>query len=327
MTDRPIDKRPLDKRPLGRSGMTVAPLCFGGNVFGWTADEATSFSLLDAFVAAGFDFIDTANVYSRWVPGHQGGESETVIGKWLRRSGARDKVVIATKVGMDMGPAGKGLSAAHIKAACDQSLKRLQTDRIDLYYAHTDDRSVPLEETLGAFADLVAAGKVRAIGASNYEASRLREALKTSRRLGLPRYEVLQPEYNLYARRGFEAELQALCREEGVGVAPYYALASGFLTGKYRSEADFGKSPRGGRMAAYLDERGRAILAALDEVAQATGATPARVAIAWLMAQPGLTAPIASATSLAQLDELVAAARLSLDADAMARLDAASAWH
>jgi aryl-alcohol dehydrogenase-like predicted oxidoreductase len=181
MTDRPIDKRPLDKRPLGRSGMTVAPLCFGGNVFGWTADEATSFSLLDAFVAAGFDFIDTANVYSRWVPGHQGGESETVIGKWLRRSGARDKVVIATKVGMDMGPAGKGLSAAHIKAACDQSLKRLQTDRIDLYYAHTDDRSVPLEETLGAFADLVAAGKVRAIGASNYEASRLREALKTSR--------------------------------------------------------------------------------------------------------------------------------------------------
>src|SRR5690606_24744356 len=220
----------MDKRPLGRSGMAVAPLCFGGNVFGWTADEPTSFSLLDAFTGAGFDFIDTANVYSRWVPGHQGGESETVIGKWLRRSGARDKVVIATKVGMDMGPAGKGLSAAHIKAACDQSLKRLQTDRIDLYYAHTDDRSVPLEETLGAFADLVAAGKVRAIGASNYEASRLREALKTSRRLGLPRYEVLQPEYNLYARRGFEAELQALCREEGVGVAPYYALASGFIT-------------------------------------------------------------------------------------------------
>src|SRR5690606_28467025 len=296
-------------------------------VFGWTADEPTSFSLLDAFTGAGFDFIDTADVYSRWVPGHEGGESETVLGKWLRRSGARDKVVIATKVGMDMGPAGKGLGAAHVKASCDRSLARLQTDRIDLYYAHKDDPDIPLEETLQAFADLVAAGKVRAIGASNYEAPRLREALETSRRLGLPRYEVLQPEYNLYARHGYEAELEGLCRSEGLGVAPYYALASGFLTGKYRSEADFGKSPRGGRMAAYLDDRGRAILAALDEVAEATGATPARVAIAWLMARPGLTAPIASATSLAQLDELVAAARLSLDADAMARLDAASAWH
>ncbi len=316
----------MDKRPLGRSGMAVAPLCFGGNVFGWTADEPTSFSLLDAFTGAGFDFIDTADVYSRWVPGHEGGESETVLGKWLRRSGARDKVVIATKVGMDMGPAGKGLRAAHIKASCDRSLSRLQTDRIDLYYAHKDDPDTPLEETLQAFADLVAAGKVRAIGASNYESARLREALETSRRLGLPRYEVLQPEYNLHARRGYEAELEGLCRAEGLGVAPYYALASGFLTGKYRSEADFGKSPRGGRMAAYLDDRGRAILAALDEVAEATGATPARVAIAWLMARPGLTAPIASATSLGQLDELMAAARLRLDAGAIARLDAASAW-
>ena len=306
--------------------MAVAPLCFGGNVFGWTADEPTSFSLLDAFTDAGFGFIDSAYVYSRWVPGHEGGESETVIGNWLRSRGRRDRVVIATKVGMDLGPSGKGLSAAHIKSACDRSLSRLQTDRIDLYYAHKDDRDTPLEETLRAFGDLVAAGKVRAIGASNYEAARLREALDTSSRLGLPRYEVLQPEYNLYARRGYEAGLEALCREEGLGVAPYYSLASGFLTGKYRSEADFGKSPRGARMASYLDDRGRAILAALDEVAEATGATPARVAIAWLMARPGLTAPIASATSLAQLAELMAAARLRLDATAVARLDAASAW-
>jgi aryl-alcohol dehydrogenase-like predicted oxidoreductase len=315
-----------DKRRIGRSSLQVAPLCFGGNVFGWTADEAMSFSLLDAYTGAGFDFIDTADVYSKWVPGHVGGESETVIGNWLRRSGARDKVVIATKVGMDMGPAGKGLRAAHIKASCDRSLARLGTDRIDLYYSHTDDRDTPFEETLGAYADLIAAGKVRAIGASYHDAARLREALDASRRLGLPRYEMLQPEYNLYARRGYESALESLCLEESLGVAPYYSLASGFLTGKYRSEADFGKSPRGGRMAAYLDDRGLAILAALDEVAQATGSTPARVAVAWLMGRPGLVAPIASATSVGQLDELMAAARLRLDDAATARLDAASAW-
>jgi aryl-alcohol dehydrogenase-like predicted oxidoreductase len=315
----------MDKRQLGGSELAVAPLCFGGNVFGWTADEKTSFELLDAFVDGGFDFIDTANVYSRWVDGHQGGESEAIIGKWLKSRGSRDRVVIATKVGMDMGPAGKGLSATHIRSAVEQSLKRLQTDHIDLYYSHQDDPQTPLEETLQAHADLVSQGKVRVIGASNYSAARLREALDASRRLNLPRYEVLQPEYNLYARSGYEAELEPLCGEAGLGVAPYYSLASGFLTGKYRSEADFGKSPRGARMAAYLNERGRSILSALDEAADEHHATPAQVAIAWLVARPGLTAPIASATSLGQLQELMAAARLELDPDTIALLDAASA--
>jgi len=315
----------MDKRQLGGSQLAVAPLCFGGNVFGWTADEKTSFALLDAFVDAGFDFVDTADVYSRWVSGHEGGESEAIIGKWLKSRGRRDKVVIATKVGMDMGPGGKGLKAAHIRKSVEQSLKRLQTDHIDLYYSHADDAETPLEETLQAHADLVSEGKVRVIGASNYSAARLREALDTSSRLSLPRYEVLQPEYNLYARSGYEAELEPLCREAGLGVAPYYSLASGFLTGKYRSEADFGKSPRGSRMSAYLNERGRSILSALDEAADEHHATPAQVAIAWLIARPGLTAPIASATSLEQLQELMAAARLELDADSIALLDAASA--
>jgi aryl-alcohol dehydrogenase-like predicted oxidoreductase len=294
-------------------------------VFGWTADEATSFELLDAFVDGGFNFIDTADVYSRWVPGHEGGESETIIGNWMKSRNARERVVVATKVGMDMGAAGKGLSAAHIRTSVERSLKRLQTDHIDLYYSHQDDVATPLEETLQAHADLVRAGKVRAIGASNYSAARLREALEVSERLGLPRYEALQPEYNLYARSGYEAELETVCREAGIGVAPYYALASGFLTGKYRSEADFGKSARGGRMAAYLNDRGRRILAALDEVAGTLQATPAQVALAWLIARPGLTAPIASATSVGQLGELMAAARLELDSDAIARLDAAGA--
>jgi len=315
----------MDKRLLGRSGIEVAPLCFGGNVFGWTADEATSFALLDAFVGAGFNFVDTADVYSRWVPGHEGGESEAIIGNWIKSRGMRERVVIATKVGMDMGPAGKGLRATHIRDSVERSLKRLRTDHIDLYYSHQDDPATPLEETLQAHAELVKAGKVRAIGASNYSAARLREALDTSERLSLPRYEVLQPEYNLYARSGYEAELEPLCREAGLGVASYYSLASGFLTGKYRTEADFGKSPRGGRMSAYLNQRGRAILVALDEIAGALGATPAQVALAWLMARPGLTAPIASATSVEQLGDLMAAARLALDAEAVARLDAASA--
>ncbi len=315
----------MDKRQLGGSELTVAPLCFGGNVFGWTADEKTSFALLDAFVDAGFDFIDTADTYSRWVPGHEGGESETIIGKWLKSRGSRDKVVIATKVGMDMGSAGKGLKAAHIRKSVEQSLKRLQTDRIDLYYSHKDDPDTPLEETLQAHADLVSQGKVRALGASNYSAERLREALDISKRLNLPRYEVLQPEYNLYARSGFEAALESLCREAGLGVAPYYSLASGFLTGKYRSEDDFGKSPRGARMSAYLNERGRSILSALDEAAEEHHATPAQVAIAWLIARPSITAPIASATSVEQLQDLIGAARLELDADTVALLDAASA--
>jgi aryl-alcohol dehydrogenase-like predicted oxidoreductase len=314
----------MDKRRLGRSELAVAPLCFGGNVFGWTVDEATSFALLDAFVGEGFDFIDTANSYSRWVPGHEGGESEAIIGKWLKSRGMRDRVVLATKVGMDMGPAGKGLSASHIVSAVEQSLRRLQTDRIDLYYSHKDDPETPLEETLQAHAELVKAGKVRVLGASNYSASRLQEALQTSERLGLPRYEVLQPEYNLYARRGYEAELEPLCREAGLGVACYYSLASGFLTGKYRSADDFGKSQRGARMGSYLDDRGRAILAALDEVAGSLRATPAQVAIAWLIARPGLTAPIASATSVQQLSELTAATRLVLDDTAIALLDSAS---
>ena len=315
----------MDKRKLGASDLEVAPLCFGGNVFGWTADEKTSFALLDAFVDAGFNFVDTADTYSRWVAGHEGGESETIIGKWIKSRGSRDKVVIATKVGMDMGPGGKGLKAAHIRKSVEQSLQRLQTDHIDLYYSHKDDPETPLEETLQAHADLVSQGKVRALGASNYSAQRLREALDTSKRLNLPRYEVLQPEYNLYARNGFEAELEPLCREAGLGIAPYYSLASGFLTGKYRSEADFGKSPRGGRMSAYLNERGRSILSALDEAADEHHATPAQVAIAWLIARPGMTAPIASATSVGQLQELMGAARLELDPDTIALLDAASA--
>ena len=315
----------MDKRRLGRSDLAVAPLCFGGNVFGWTADEETSLELLDAFVDGGFNFIDTADVYSRWVEGHEGGESETIIGKWLHSRGGRDRIVLATKVGLDMGGGGKGLKASHIRASVERSLKRLRTDHIDLYYSHKDDPETPLEETLQAHAELVKAGKVRTFGASNYSAARLREALAVSEQFGLTRYEVLQPEYNLYARGGYEAELEPLCRESGLGVASYYSLASGFLTGKYRSPADFGKSARGGRMSAYLNDRGHGILAALDEAAEAHRATPGQVALAWLMARPGLTAPIASATSVDQLGELMAAARLVLDAGTIARLDAASA--
>jgi aryl-alcohol dehydrogenase-like predicted oxidoreductase len=316
----------MEKRRLGRSDLMVSPLCFGGNVFGWTADEARSFALLDAFVEAGFNFIDTADVYSRWAPGNEGGESETIIGKWLKRSGNRDKVVIATKVGMEMGPGRKGLSPAYIRASVEDSLRRLQTDRIDLYQSHQDDPDTPLEETLGTYAALIKEGKVRAIGASNYSAARLKEALSVSAKAGLPRYESLQPEYNLYSRAGYEAELEPLCRENEVGVICFYSLASGFLTGKYRSEQDLGKSVRGSRsVAKYLDERGFRILAALDEVAARHRAAPAQVALAWLIARPGLTAPIASATNLDQLAELVAATRLHLDAESIGRLDRASA--
>ena len=316
----------MEFRALGRSGLQVSPLCFGGNVFGWTADERTSFSLLDAWVDAGFNFIDTADVYSRWASGHAGGESETVIGKWLKASGRRDRVVIATKVGLDMGEGRVGLKPARIREAVEASLRRLQVERIDLYQAHKDDPDTPLEETLQAFGRLVEEGKVRAIGASNYGAARLREALRASERLGLPRYESLQPLYNLYDRAEFEAELAPLCREEGLAVINFYALAAGFLTGKYRSPEDAAKSPRGkGTVGKYLNARGLRIVAALDTVAQRRGCRPGQVAIAWLLAQPAVTAPIASATSLEQLQELVAAARLKLGADDLALLDAASA--
>ena len=315
----------MQTRALGRSGLRTPPLAFGGNVFGWTVDEKTSFALLDAFVDAGFDFIDTADMYSRWAAGNQGGESETIIGNWLKRSGKRDKVVIATKAGMEMGPDRKGLSAAYLRRAVDDSLRRLQIDCIDLYQAHRDDPETPLEETLCAYAEMIRAGKVRVIGASNYGAARLAEALAVSGRTGLPRYESLQPEYNLYSRAGYEAELEPLCRANGVGVIGYYSLASGFLSGKYRSAADAGKSARGGGVAAkYLNERGFRILAALDAVAARTGATAAQVALAWLIARPGVTAPIVSATSLGQLDELIGATRLGLDAGAIAELDRAS---
>lgn len=316
----------MEYRPLGRSALQVSPLCFGGNVFGWTADERTSFSLLDAWVDAGFNFVDTADVYSRWAPGHTGGESEAVIGRWLKQGGRRDKVVIATKVGMDMGEGRIGLKPERIREAVEASLRRLQVDCIDLYQAHKDDEATPLEATLEAFAKLVEQGKVRAIGASNYSAARLAQALEVSARAGLPRYESLQPLYNLSDRAEFESDLQALCRREQVGVINYYALAAGFLTGKYRSAEDAAKSPRGGGVVKkYLDARGLRILAALDEAAQLTGATPGQVAIAWVMAQPGVTSPIASATTLPQLQELVQAAQLRLAPEVLQRLDAASA--
>jgi len=315
----------MDKRRLGNSGLAIAPLIFGGNVFGWTADEATSFKLLDAFLAAGFDCIDTADVYSKWVPGHRGGESEAIVGNWLKARGNRDKVVIATKVGMEMPGIGQGLRRGYIMARVEESLKRLQTDYIDLYQSHCDDKEAPLEETLGAYQRLIEQGKVRAVGASNYEAPRLEAALKTSAEHKLPRYDTLQPLYNLSDRAGFESALQGLCVKANVGVIPYYALAAGFLTGKYRSEADFAKSPRGGRMPGYLNQRGRRILAALDTVAARYQATPAQVALAWLRDRPAIAAPIASATSLSQLDELVRGIRLTLDAAAVAQLDTASA--
>ncbi|MFZ1101295.1 MAG: aldo/keto reductase [Hyphomicrobiaceae bacterium] len=313
----------MQKRKLGKSGLEIAPLMLGGNVLGWTADEATSFKLLDRFVDAGLNAIDTADTYSTWVPGHKGGESETVIGNWLKARGGRDKVVIATKVGWDQ-PKG-GLARDRIIARCEASLRRLQTDCIDLYQSHRDDPATPLEETLAAHETLLKQGKARAIGASNYTAPRLAEALRVSAEKGLPRYESLQPHYNLYERRGFEEALEPLVLEEEIGVIPYYSLASGFLTGKYRSAADFGKSPRGGGAKAMLNARGRRILAALDEVAAGTRSAPASVALAWLMARPGITAPIASATSLPQLEELIAATRLRLDADAVQLLDEASA--
>jgi aryl-alcohol dehydrogenase-like predicted oxidoreductase len=314
----------MKTRKLGRSDVDISPLAFGGNVFGWTMDEPTSMRLLDRFVAEGFNFIDTADMYSRWVPGHRGGESETIIGKWLKKSGKRDSVVIATKVGMEMGPDKKGLAPNYIERAVEDSLQRLQTDYIDLYQSHTDDTQTPLADTLGTYQRLIKAGKVRVIGASNYSAERLQEALTLSTKHGLPRYESIQPLYNLYDRADFEQKLQSVSINNAVSVIPYFSLASGFLTGKYRSEKDFGKSPRGQGMKKYMNDRGFRILDALDGVAQDTAETPARVALAWLMAQPGITAPIVSATNLPQLEELFAATRLTLDSAARAQLDAAS---
>lgn len=315
----------MRKRKLGNSAIEVYPLCFGGNVFGWTADEARSFQLLDAFVDRGFNFIDTADVYSKWAPGNQGGESETIIGKWLKRSGKRDKVIIATKVGMEMGPDRKGLSKQYIFKEVEQSLKRLQTEYIDLYQSHVDDTSTPFEETLGAYAELIKQGKVRAIGASNYNAARLAEALDVSRRTGLPRYESLQPLYNLYERAQYEAELEPVCEQNGLGVIPYFALASGFLTGKYRSEKDLSNRPRAQFAKKYFTDRGLRILDALDRVARTLNSTPAQVSLAWLIARPSITAPIASATNLEQLQELAEATELTLDPASLKELNEASA--
>jgi len=315
----------MDKRRLGQSELHIAPLMLGGNVFGWNVDESTSFALLDAFVDAGFNAIDTADSYSRWVPGHTGGESETVIGKWLKQSGKRDKVVIASKFGEDMGE-GRSLKKDYVTRACEASLKRLQTDRIDLYQTHFDDEVTPVEETMQAYAQLIAQGKVRVAGASNLSPARLEVSLAASRRLGIPRYESLQPLYNLSDRKEFEFEYESICRRENIGVINYYSLAAGFLTGKYRTPDEGLKHPgRGGRLKRYLDTRGLRILKALDEVAARHDATPAQVSIAWLLAKPAITAPIASATNLRQLNEIMMAPRVTLSKDDIAALDAASA--
>ncbi len=315
----------MQTRELGRSGISIPTLMVGANVFGWTVDEATSFRLLDALLDAGLNAIDTADMYSTWVPGHQGGESETIIGNWMHARGCRDRVVVATKVGMKMESGDQGLSPAWIAKEAEASLKRLRTDHIDLYQAHLDDEATPLEDTLAAFGKLIEQGKARAIGASNYTAPRLVEALETSKRLGLPRYESLQPHYNLIERALFELELEPVTTREHLGVIPYYSLASGFLTGKYRSQADLSKSQRGGSVGKYLDPRGLGLLGALDTVAARLSATPAQVAIAWLIARPSITAPIASATSVEQVHDLVGGVNLSLDDEAIATLDAASA--
>ena len=309
----------MQKRKLGTSGLSIAPLVLGGNVFGWTADKAASFAVLDAFVGAGFNAVDTADVYSRWAPGHQGGESETVLGDWMKERGNRDKVVLITKVGSEM-PAGKGLKAAYIRQACEASLKRLKTDHIDLYFSHFPDKDTPIEETLEAHQRLIDQGKVRSVGGSNYDAAGLKAALDAAGG-SRARYTVLQPHYNLLVRDQYEGALEDLCVKEKLGVIPYFALASGFLTGKYRSETDLGKSARGGGMKKNFNERGLGILAALDKVSKAHGATQAQVALAWLMARPSVTAPIASATRVEQLKELAPAAELKLTADDMKALD------
>jgi aryl-alcohol dehydrogenase-like predicted oxidoreductase len=313
----------METRKLG--SLEIAPLVFGGNVFGWTVDEKGSFALLDAFLDAGFNCVDTADVYSKWKPGNTGGESETIIGKWFKSRGNRSKVILATKCGMEMAPDKKGLAKAYIVRAVEDSLKRLQTDYIDLYQSHRDDPDTPLEETMEAHAALVKAGKVRVVGASNYSAARLKASLAASAKAGIPRYETLQPHYNLCDRSEFEGKLQDLCVAEKIDVIPYYSLASGFLTGKYRSEADLAQKARAGGVKKYVNARGFGILKALDGVAAKHGATPAQVALAWLLAQPAIAAPIASATTTAQLAEILKSTTLKLGADDLATLKAASA--
>lgn len=317
---------PMQPRALGRSSLRTLPLALGGNVFGWTADEAASFAVLDRFVDAGFSLIDTADVYSKWAPGNSGGESETIIGRWAKSRGKRDRILIATKVGGEIAPGRKGLSVRHIKTAVEDSLRRLQTEYIDLYQAHYEDSEIELEETLRAFGDLIEAGKVRAIGVSNHDVGKLKAALEISGKHNLPRYETLQPLYNLYDRAEFERVYAPVCRAENIGVINYYSLASGFLTGKYRTEADVSASKRQRSNRKYMTERGFRILDALDAVAARTGASPAQIAIAWLIAQPDVTAPVASATSVRQLDELIAAVRLSLDRESLEILNRASAY-
>jgi aryl-alcohol dehydrogenase-like predicted oxidoreductase len=314
----------MEKRQLGQSSLQVPPITFGCNVFGWTADEKTSFALLDAWLDAGFNFLDTADVYARWVPGNSGGESETIIGKWLKARGNRDKVILATKLGIEMAPGKKGLSRAYMQQAVEASLRRLQTDYIDLYQSHRDDPDTPIEETLSAYGDLIKAGKVREIGASNFSADRLAASLKVSSEKDLPRYQSLQPHYSLVERAEFEGPLEDLCLKEKVGVIGYYSLASGFLTGKYRSKADAAGRARGSRVEKYLDDYGLGVIEALDDVARRYEAKPGQIALAWLIARPSVTAPIASATSLEQLAELVEAAEIELDADSIATIDAAS---
>ena len=315
----------MQKRRLGRTGLSIAPLVFGGNVFGWTAGKKTSFDLLDRFADAGFNAIDTADAYSRWVPGNEGGESEVIIGEWVKSRKARDKVVIITKVGSDMGQGKKDLSAAYIAKAVEASLKRLQVDAIDLYLSHWPDPDTPYAETLGAYDKLLKAGKIKSIGASNFDAEQLRGALDVSNAKGLPRYDVLQPEYNLYDRKSYDGKLRDLCMAEDIGVITYFSLARGFLSGKYRSEADLGKSARGGGVKDYLNPRGYGILAALDAVSARHKAKQAEVALAWIIQREGVTAPIASATSLEQLESLIKAASLELDKNDIAELDKASA--
>lgn len=315
----------MKQRLLGQTGLSVPAIMLGGNVFGWTLDEANSFRILDAAFDAGLNFIDTADIYSTWVPGHKGGESEAIIGKWFARTGKRNRVTIATKVGMDMGGGKTGLAAKYMEQEVEDSLRRLQTDRIDLYQSHQDDPGVPLEETLGAFDVMIKKGKVRFIGASNYSGARLREAMQTSKRTGLAGYQTLQPHYNMIEREPYESDLAPVALQYGLGVIPYFSLASGFLTGKYRRESDLEGKPRGGGVKKYLNDHGRRVLAALDAVAKEYGSTPARAALAWLMTRPGIVAPISSATSTDHVNDLVEATKLELAQDALDLLTAASA--
>jgi aryl-alcohol dehydrogenase-like predicted oxidoreductase len=315
----------MEKRRLGPAGPEVPVICLGGNVYGWTLPEADAFRQLDAAIDAGLNFVDTADVYSQWVSGHKGGESETIIGKWFAKSGKRKDVILATKVGMEMGEGKKGLKAAYIRQAVEDSLRRLQTDYIDLYQAHKDDPETPLEETLGAFDELVKQGKVRYVGASNYSGARLAEALETSRKHGFASYISLQPHYNLVERHEFETDLLPVVEKYQLGVIPYFSLAAGFLTGKYRSQQDAEKAKRGAIVQKYLNEWGFRVVGALDEVANAQSSTPARVALAWLLAQPGITAPIASATNANQLADLVGATKLKLDTESIQKLNVVSA--